>query len=587
MFSPQISRFQLGAVLFFVITFSAPALEYSVPYVRKDLPYFGADGVAGFGAIIGQIEVRGAEGNGIDGFNGHRQTGLGPDPGSPDFGLYGFQDVKDFSGANDPSDNNFHGTFVAGVMASEYTLVSNGVESAPSLGVAPLARYYGAVFDGSGSKAGFLSLNDSMNYVLVTSHASAVNHSWGGEPDSASQLDGATFGEALLLDEYAGYAGKTGGTTHGYLDKLNVIAAGNFGAGSGLLGTPADSFNGLTVGALDNINPLATELFDPGRMPAARIAPYSSWRPVAGGRSGVDVVAPGSNIWSTLAINYAGQNDLIAGVASGTSLAAPHVTGEAALLYGAVASPIGYITDKGTIFFSPDHKLVKAVIINSADKIAGLDANGVAQSTWKPGSVVIGTDGVPNAVVPLNYAVGSGSANAQEAYDELREAGNRFWDMATLLTSGDRQLYTFGEGKFVSASLDQPELSSLTATLVWDRHLDFTVNTDLNDPSLGDVSKDLMSNLDLILQEEMTPGIWADIYLSAGDMDNVEHIFVTSLDGTHNYRLEVRGTDIAEPDLGETYALAVSYQTVPEPGAVMLLSGSAVFLALRRRRAAL
>ena len=386
---------------------SAQALDLSVPYIRQGLPYFGADGVAGSGAVVGHIEVRGAEGNGIDGFNGHRQTGLGPNPGDPNFGQFGYQDVRDFTGDNDPSDNSFHGTFVAGVMAGEYISVSNGTQSAPFLGVAPLAKYYGAIFDGDGTKAGFLSLNSSLNYVLQVSGASIVNNSWGSNPTSAAQLDGSTFAESLLLDEYTGYAGKTGGTTHTYLDRLMVTSAGNSGADTGLVGSPAESFNGLSVGALDVVNPAASELFDAGRTPVARVAPYSSWRPLADGRAGVHVVAPGTNIWSTLAINYFNQNDLVAGVASGTSFAAPHVAGQAALLYGAVSGL--FLTEKNTLLFGADHKLIKALIINSAVKIPGLDATGTPQSTWQPGLLTT-TGGVPNAVVPLNYAVGAGSA---------------------------------------------------------------------------------------------------------------------------------------------------------------------------------
>lgn len=569
-----------AAALGLASALSAQALDLSVPYIRQGLPYFGADGVAGFGAVVGHIEVRGAEGNGIDGFNGHRQTGLGPNPGDPNFGQFGYQDVRDFTGDNDPSDNNFHGTFVAGVMAGEYISVSNGTQSAPFLGVAPLAKYYGAIFDGDGTKAGFLSLNSSLNYVLQVSGASIVNNSWGSNPTSAAQLDGSTFAESLLLDEYTGYAGKTGGTTHTYLDRLMVTSAGNSGADTGLVGSPAESFNGLSVGALDVVNPAASELFDAGRTPVARVAPYSSWRPLADGRAGVHVVAPGTNIWSTLAINYFNQNDLVAGVASGTSFAAPHVAGQAALLYGAVSGL--FLTEKNTLLFGADHKLIKALIINSAVKIPGLDATGTPQSTWQPGLLTT-TGGVPNAVVPLNYAVGAGSANAEEAFAQLRESANRFWTLDTLLTTGTERFYTFGTGKFVSDTPSEP-LIGLTATLVWDRHVDFTVSTNLADDSHGDLTKDLLSNLDLILQQEIAPGIWTDIFLSAGALGNVEHIYLPDLATGGNYRLEVRGTAIVEPDLGETYALVVAYQTAPEPGTAGLLLLGVVILGAHRRR---
>ena len=569
-----------AAALGLAAALSAQALDLSVPYIRQGLPYFGADGVAGFGAVVGHIEVRGAEGNGIDGFNGHRQTGLGPNPGDPNFGQFGYQDVRDFTGDNDPSDNSFHGTFVAGVMAGEYISVSNGTQSAPFLGVAPLAKYYGAIFDGDGTKAGFLSLNSSLNYVLQVSGASIVNNSWGSNPTSAAQLDGSTFAESLLLDEYTGYAGKTGGTTHTYLDRLMVTSAGNSGADTGLVGSPAESFNGLSVGALDVVNPAASELFDAGRTPVARVAPYSSWRPLADGRAGVHVVAPGTNIWSTLAINYVNQNDLVAGVASGTSFAAPHVAGQAALLYGAVSGL--FLTEKNTLLFGADHKLIKALIINSAVKIPGLDATGTPQSTWQPGLLTT-TGGVPNAVVPLNYAVGAGSANAEEAFAQLRESANRFWTLDTLLTTGTERFYTFGTGKFVSDTPSEP-LIGLTATLVWDRHVDFTVSTNLADDSHGDLTKDLLSNLDLILQQEIAPGIWTDIFLSAGALGNVEHIYLPDLATGGNYRLEVRGTAIVEPDLGETYALVVAYQTAPEPGTAGLLLLGVVILGAHRRR---
>ena len=569
-----------AAALGLASALSAQALDLSVPYIRQGLPYFGADGVAGSGVVVGHIEFRGAEGNGIDGFNGHRQTGLGPNPGDPNFGQFGYQDVRDFTGDNDPSDNNFHGTFVAGVMAGEYISVSNGTQSAPFLGVAPLAKYYGAIFDGDGTKAGFLSLNSSLNYVLQVSGASIVNNSWGSNPTSAAQLDGSTFAESLLLDEYTGYAGKTGGTTHTYLDRLMVTSAGNSGADTGLVGSPAESFNGLSVGALDVVNPAASELFDAGRTPVARVAPYSSWRPLADGRAGVHVVAPGTNIWSTLAINYFNQNDLVAGVASGTSFAAPHVAGQAALLYGAVSGL--FLTEKNTLLFGADHKLIKALIINSAVKIPGLDATGTPQSTWQPGLLTT-TGGVPNAVVPLNYAVGAGSANAEEAFAQLRESANRFWTLDTLLTTGTERFYTFGTGKFVSDTPSEP-LIGLTATLVWDRHVDFTVSTNLADDSHGDLTKDLLSNLDLILQQEIAPGIWTDIFLSAGALGNVEHIYLPDLATGGNYRLEVRGTAIVEPDLGETYALVVAYQTAPEPGTAGLLLLGVVILGAHRRR---
>jgi hypothetical protein len=577
-------RWVLAAVIFFSATATACAMNNSVPYVRKGLPYYGPsgtmlDGVSGYGATVGEIEVR-VSGNGIDGFNGHRQAYLGPEPGSPDYGLYGFQSVRDYSttmGA-DPTDYYYHGTFVAGIMASECAAKTIDGNTTNFLGMAPAARYYGAIFGGYAKES--ITLNNSLKYLAITSGANVLNNSWGQSANGDYQLTGSNSYYSLMMDEYAGYHGKTGGSTAGYLDKLMVFSAGNNGAGSGLLTFPADSFNGLAVGALDAVDPTQKGLFDAGRTPAARVASFSSWRPLANGRCGVQVVAPGQNLWSTANIEYLGNFDDVRGSKYGTSFAAPHVAGTAALLYGK-GMEASAVSDKGTPLLT-DHKLIKALIINGADKIGGKDIYGNAQSTWQPGKT-ISTNGVPNAIAPLNYAVGAGSANANETYLQYRESDNRFWDLNMLTVSADDQYYTFGVGKFADSDPNHTTLTGLTATLVWDRHLDYVVNTDPVDPSPGEITKNLLSNLDLILQEQIAPDVWQDVFMSAGSDGNVEHIYLPTLVGEHLYRLNVHAAALAEADLGEQYSLAVSFTAVPEPGVFVLLGmGLACLWAWRR-----
>jgi hypothetical protein len=568
------------------------AMNYAVPYVREGLEY--SLDTWGYGATLGLLEVNNGD-NAILTYSN-----------APEWGLQTFRDVQDFSGYAPITNDSAHGTLVAHILDNMYSF--NDQTNIPygalnlqtdyittwSLGMAPRASYYGALFDGNDTKSAFLSLNSSLAYLTGTAHVQAINNSWGGAVNQASDLNG--LGDyALLMDEYTGYHGKTNGTTGAYRDVLMVIAAGNSGA---LLGTPADAYNGLTVGALDNGNHTSTYLDDPTRAPIPVVADYSSKWPLANGRCGVDVVAPGT--WMAIVENFTVGTDngslvlknLTGVLGSGTSFATPLITGLAGILYGAPDHPldntenlisVSTATLKGTPF-STDHKLIKALIINSADKIAGCDSNGVAQATWQPGEISVGLDGVTNSIHPLNYAVGSGQANANEAYFSYYEVSNRFWDVNMLNANGQTNFYTYGQDKFVNADLSSPALR-LTATLVWDRHVDYTVNIDTNDlNNLGTLlDTNLLSNLDLVLQEESAPGVWADLYRSISTVDNVEQIYMDELSATNSYRLDVIATSLVDPVGGEQYALVVSYLPIPEP-ATAALTGLCALGALARRR---
>ena len=568
------------------------AMNYAVPYVREGLEY--SLDTWGYGSTLGLLEVNNGD-NAILTYSN-----------APEWGLQTFRDVQDFSGYTPTVDDSAHGTLVAHILDNMYTynsqtnipygalnLMTDNITTL-SLGMAPRASYYGALFDGSDTKSAFLSLNSSLAYLTGTAHVQAINNSWGGTVTQASDLNG--LGDyALLMDEYTGYHGKTNGTTGAYRDVLMVIAAGNSGA---LLGTPADAYNGLSVGALDSGNHTSTYLDDPTRAPIPRVVDFSSKLPLANGRCGVDVVAPGT--WMAIVENFTVGTDngnlvlknLSGVLGSGTSFATPLVTGLAGILYGAPDHPVdnteslisvSTATLKGTPF-NTDHKLIKALIINSADKIAGCDSNGVAQAVWQPGEISVGLDGVTNSIHPLNYAVGAGQANGYEAYFSYYEVSNRFWDVNMLNANGQTNFYTYGQDKFVNADLSSPALR-LTATLVWDRHVDYTVNTDTNDlNNLGTLlDTNLLSNLDLVLQEETAPGVWIDLYRSVSTVDNVEHIFMDELSSTNIYRLDVVASSLVDPVGGEQYALVVSYLPIPEP-TTAALTGLFALGALARRR---
>ncbi|ODS40290.1 MAG: hypothetical protein A7315_09010 [Candidatus Altiarchaeales archaeon WOR_SM1_79] len=117
-----------------------------------------------------------------------------------------------------------------------------------------------------------------------------------------------------------------------------VVAAGNAGPGNGTITSPGCSRKGITVGAVDDND---------------NVAAFSSRGPTGDGRVKPDLLAPGVSITSTWKDNPFKS-------LSGTSMAAPHVSGVAALLLEVNSS------------LSPDD--VKNVLMSTALDL-GLDQN--------------------------------------------------------------------------------------------------------------------------------------------------------------------------------------------------------------------
>lgn len=187
------------------------------------------------------------------------------------------------SGPNDSKNPSPHGTHVAGVIAADSQLGS--VE-----GIAPQAKIIPAQFisnDGSGS------LGDAvlaMQYA-VSRGAKIINASWGGAPCVAALRN--TFVELQNKDV------------------LVVVAAGNDGRDIDVYPEFPASFN------------VATQI----TVAASSMSDFmTAWS--NSGFQSVHVAAPGEHIFSTTPNNTTAYMD-------GTSMAAPFVSGAAALLWSA------------------------------------------------------------------------------------------------------------------------------------------------------------------------------------------------------------------------------------------------------------
>ncbi len=194
---------------------------------------------------------------------------------------YGYDFVDD---DGDPMDDNGHGTHVAG------TIAANGSNQFGSVGVAPNAKVMALKFLDSASEGSTFDAIQAIEYAILMG-ADVTNNSWGGG------------GYSQALREAIAAAANVG--------QLFVAAAGNLGIDSDRQPEyPAgyDLSGIISVGA---------------STASDRLSSFSNY-----GQTSVDILAPGSDIYSTL---LGGGY----GLRSGTSMATPHVTGAVALLLSA------------------------------------------------------------------------------------------------------------------------------------------------------------------------------------------------------------------------------------------------------------
>ncbi|WP_114907349.1 S8 family serine peptidase [Ornithinimicrobium murale] len=204
---------------------------------------------------------------------------------------------EDFSGSGNLVDHVGHGTHVAATAAGTGD-GSDGLRK----GVAPGASIIsGKVLgdDGNGATSGVIA---GMEWA-VAQDADVINMSLGG---------GATDGTDPLSQALNALSGES--------DSLFVVSAGNDGPGSSTIGSPGSADAALTVGAVDRDETLADFSSRGPRLTDLAVKP--------------DLTAPGVGIVAARAdgTSMGSPLDDLYTAANGTSMAAPHVAGAAALL---------------------------------------------------------------------------------------------------------------------------------------------------------------------------------------------------------------------------------------------------------------
>lgn len=452
------------------------------------------------------------------------------------------------------------------------TLLGGRGPSDRRTGIAPMVdlrsgatatRWIGAAYSSRWAQTP-TTVNAAYRHFTETDPVDVINSSWGFTDRSASHS--VTVGIDAMAYENS--------------NTLILGAAGNSGFSSNSVVSPAVGMNTFSVGGLD----YAGGAYDVRWSSSGRgLSDYSD--PVngfvGGVRASVDLLAPAENL---SALRYGGatggNNSTLTGSVAvatrdsnglfGTSFSTPMVAGAAALMYSLSRDTMAANEE------SRDARVVKAVLLNSAEKLAGWTAAHTFES------------GVWTTRQGLDAAQGAGRLDLSRAYDQYAaapgtQAGLFGANPPTGMlprTGWDLHTVQLGESFFYPFSLNSDVATLIRGTLVWYRER----------RSIDGAFEDLkQANLDLLLWLEVD-GAPGDRLLarSISEYNTTEHLDVeVSEAGT--YFLEVRYTadSFKLPDSRdeESFALAWDLAAVPEPaGSAFVLGLAAGWMLVFRRR---
>lgn len=349
------------------------------------------------------------------------------------------------------------------------------------------------------------------------------------------------------------------------------VVAGNQGKGG--IPIPTDNFNGMTIAFTKRVNGIfaKVDFANIGDATQRLLKRNDGVETNLGGRRGISLSAPGSKI---PVANLEGKPT----IAIGTSFAAPHVTATVALLQEFGDRQLRASCKRGIGCKPPwgldarRHEVMKAVLINSADKLKdngnGLMLGMTRTIIEKNNQTWLDSDAYKDPKIPLNIQMGAGQLNAFRAYQQFQPGE---WKPTAAVPAIGWDYNSISSNKTSAAAqsssvrdyvLEKPlqQGSYLSITLVWNRLVELVDKNRNTEFDLGETFRDRgLNNLDLYLMRAEETDSRKSVWSAISDIDSVEHLF-QQIPTTGKYKIRIQfRQQVNEPT--QPYALA--WWTVP------------------------